>query len=140
MFEINEGLPTVNTLGIKRNAEKDILISNPGNSKIAKLTKQRFLNKLASIFDPLGLVAPFVIKGKILVQEMWLAGIEWDEDLESSLVEKVQKWTAELKNFDEIRVPKTLQPENAVCVSVHTFVDASEKVYGTTSYLRCVWK
>ena len=35
------------------------------------------------------------------------------------MVEKVQKWSAELKNLDEIRVPRTLQPEKAVCVSVH---------------------
>ena len=39
-LEINEGLRTVNTLGIKWNAEKDILTFNPGNSKIVKLTKR----------------------------------------------------------------------------------------------------
>ena len=139
-FEINEGIPTVKTLGIKWQADVDVLTFNPGDTEIARMTKRGFLSKLASVFDPLGLIAPFVVKGKVLMQDLWLAGIEWDEDMGTSLCEKVQLWSSELRNLGEIRVPRSLQPEYVVCSTVHTFVDASEKAYGAASYLRCVLK
>ena len=139
-FKINEGIPTVKTLGIKWQADVDVLTFNLGDTEIARMTKQGFLSKLASVFDPLGVIAPFVVKEKVLMQDLWLSGIEWDKDIGTSLCEKVQLWSSELRNLGEIRVPRSLQPEQVVCSTVHTFVDASEKAYGAVSYLQCVLK
>ncbi|XP_055643274.1 uncharacterized protein LOC129779676 [Toxorhynchites rutilus septentrionalis] len=48
-------------------------------------TKRELLSLVMSIFDPLGLVANFVIHGKVLVQDVWRSGIEWDETIPEAI-------------------------------------------------------
>ena len=47
----------------------------------AEWTKRSLLKHVASLYDPLGLVAPYALQGKILLQELWKAGVTWDEEL-----------------------------------------------------------
>lgn len=35
------------------------------------VTKRNILSQIASLFDPLGLVGPIVIRAKILMQKLW---------------------------------------------------------------------
>lgn len=46
-----------------------------------KLTKRSVLSHLAQIFDPLGLLSSCLISTKILLQQLWLAKLSWDESL-----------------------------------------------------------
>ena len=55
-------------------------------------TKRNFLSKIATLFDPLGLLAPFLIRAKMLMQEVWIHGLDWDEKLSQELSSKVTKW------------------------------------------------
>ena len=69
------------TLGVKWFAQEDRFgIESKVNIPL-KLTKRSFLSVVAQIFDPLGLVSPFVIRGKIILQEMWIAAVDWDDEL-----------------------------------------------------------
>ena len=34
-----------------------------------------------SIFDPLGLLAPFTLISKNLLQKIWISGIHWDQKI-----------------------------------------------------------
>ena len=47
-------------------------------------TNRNFLEKISTLFDPLGLLAPFTIKSKLLMQETWSEGIDWDEKVTDS--------------------------------------------------------
>ena len=44
-------------------------------------SKRGVLKVTSSIFDPLGLLKPFVIFALILFQELWRQGIDWDDEL-----------------------------------------------------------
>ena len=44
-----------------------------------------------TLFDPVGLLAPFTIRGKILLQDMWTAGLKWDEEMHKSLSNSARK-------------------------------------------------
>ena len=66
-------------------------------------TKRNFLSRIATLFDPLGLLSPFLIRAKILMQEVWLNGLEWDERLPQKLFVKVNTWFAELSMLSEIK-------------------------------------
>ena len=55
------------------------------------MAKANFLSRIATLFDPLGLLAPFLIRAKILMQEVWLNGLEWDERLPPELSAKVDE-------------------------------------------------
>ena len=45
-----------------------------------KYTKQHFLKQIATLFDPIGFLAPFTTRAKMLLQQMWMAGLDWDEE------------------------------------------------------------
>lgn len=43
------------------------------------------LSKIAQVFDPLRLLAPLLINGKIILQQLWLHNIEWDESVPENI-------------------------------------------------------
>lgn len=43
-------------------------------------TKRGFLKKLATLFDPLQMLAPFTIRARMALQETWFLGLGWDEE------------------------------------------------------------
>ena len=65
------------TLGIVWMAEQDIftILSNDVDDDF-NYTKRNFLKRMSTLFDPLGLLAPFTIRSKPLMQETWSAGID----------------------------------------------------------------
>ena len=73
-------LPMSKTLGILWSAETDnFTFAVAGMGEEFLVTKRSFLSKLATVFDPLGFVAPVLVTGKILLQRMWAAGLDWDQ-------------------------------------------------------------
>ena len=49
-------------------------------------TKRNFLKNIATPFDPVGFLAPITTRAKILLQDMWTAGLEWDDELTEPLI------------------------------------------------------
>ena len=134
----SDPLPSAKTLGIMWHASEDVFtfVSHIGKQK-SKWTKRIFLSRIATLFDPLGLLAPFLIRAKILMQEVWLNGLEWDERLSPELSAKVNAWFAELSILSEVKVLRCLQLKKEVkCAKLHTFVDASQEAYGAAVYIK----
>lgn len=42
----------------------------------------RIIRVVSKIYDPLGMLSPFVICGKILIQEIWKEKFHWDNKLQ----------------------------------------------------------
>ncbi|GFT71688.1 uncharacterized protein NPIL_178511, partial [Nephila pilipes] len=57
--------------------------------KSLRNSKRCVLQTAERIFDPLGLIASFVIRIKLLLQEIWERASDWDEELPQDLW---QKW------------------------------------------------
>jgi len=141
-LDLNQGvLPTMKTLGILWSAEEDkftFKYSLPEHS--LTLTKRNFLKKIASLFDPQGFIAPYVIRAKMLMQDLWVSGVDWDEEVNADTAENINRWFAELEDLQMIEVPRCIQLETSdsevKCVSLHTFVDASEMAYGAVIFSR----
>ena len=64
-------LPSVKTLGVLWLTKEDVFTYkvNPPEDDY-HLTKRNFLRKVAMLFDAMGFLAPYVIRAKILLQEM----------------------------------------------------------------------
>ena len=58
------------------------------------------------IFDPLGLIAPVVIKGRKLVQEILISTKSWDEQISGELLSEWKKFTGTLPQLDDISIPR----------------------------------
>ena len=143
--DINEDpLPMVKTLGVTWLPEEDVFTfkANPPEETF-QFTKRNFLRKIATLFDPIGFLAPFTIRAKIMMQEMWTAGLEWDELCPGELINKSREWFCELEELPVIKVSRCLRsgPEQvALSETLHTFVDASQDAYGAVIYSRVVYE
>ena len=89
-------------------------------------TKRNYLKRIATLFDPLGMISPFIIRAKVLMQEIWVCGLDWDDPLPEEISVKMMSWFAELPMLSKIRVPRCLQlREEVTSATLHAFVDAS---------------
>ncbi|XP_076660490.1 uncharacterized protein LOC143363843 [Halictus rubicundus] len=105
---------------------------------LRKPTKREYLRVIMSIFDPLGFLAPFTVRSKILMQKIWRSGIGWDDSLRD---EENVNWLAWLRTLYQVRgdrVPRCLMPTNCnqTKVQLHVFCDASLEAYAAAAYLR----
>lgn len=104
-------------------------------------TKRMFLKGIATLFDPLGFLSPVVVRAKILMEEAWICGLDWDDILLEELSTKMILWFEELQELPHIKIPRCLQLKLEVdSISIHVFVDASEMAYGAVVYLRTEYK
>ena len=89
------------------------------------------------VFDPMGLLTPFLIIPKLLFQELWAEGLDWDQPLDSDIKNSWETWKQELANIDQIKVPRWLLPNLSSVdkVELSGFGDASVRAYGSVVYI-----
>ncbi|XP_046551203.1 uncharacterized protein LOC124260924 [Haliotis rubra] len=129
-------LPSTKTLGLMWVAERDVFTFTSNLPALNNtISKRIFLRQIAKLFDPLGFLAPFTVRAKIILQEMWTVGLDWDEELDNDLKEKAYQWLMEREDLIHIQVPRCLRCGNKVKETrLHSFVDASENAYGAIVY------
>lgn len=101
------------------------------------LTKRNVLSAIASLFDPLQFLAPFTVRAKVLMQETWMAGVDWDDELPENLKAKWEKWVSELPQLSNVAVPLCLHRANPENIELHLFSDASNDAFASVAYLVC---
>lgn len=69
-------------------------------------TKRQVLQTVMKLFDPLGYISHYTIHGKILMQEIWRSGTNWDEPIAESLLDMWYRWSELLPLLGEVQVPK----------------------------------
>ncbi len=102
-------------------------------------TRRGILSVIASLYDPLGFVAPFVLSGKCILQELCRRSIGWDDLLPEDLYPWWEEWKMGLQRLREVSVPRCYYPRDfskTVRIELHHFSDASSIGYGACSYLR----
>ena len=77
---VKEELPTERALGVYWNAEKDALCFKVNLNE--KPRNQRgMLSMWSSFYNPLGLVSPFILKRRLIQQELCQEGLQWDKQV-----------------------------------------------------------
>ena len=69
-------------------------------------SRRSLLKITASIFDPLGLLSPFIIRLKILFQTLCSQRIEWDCLLEGEHLKQWNSFTTEFDILNHVRIPR----------------------------------
>ena len=112
-------------LGLKWNKVKDSLqVDFP--STPAVLTKRGILAYLAKVYDPLGLLSPMLLQGKILYREVCEAKVRWDGIIPDDLSKRWPKLESALPRYFSFprSIPTYREPIQEV--QLHSFVDASK--------------
>ena len=131
-------LSTTKTLGVLWTADLDTFSFKYSLTPETELTKRKVLKKTATIFDPLGFLAPYVVRAKILIQQAWVEATGWDVPLPGHHQKQWKSWFEESIGLQGIRIPRCLKDRHSTAVkaSLHTFSDASEAAYAAAVYIR----
>ena len=127
---------TLHVLGMSWHTENDSLWCGKIGEEVTKITKRHILQKVASIFDPLAMLSPITIQMKILLQDTWLQGFDWDDDLPNEMIQHFLKWQGDIKKVIDIKIPRWLYYETAAYITLHCFCDSSNRAYATVIYMK----
>ena len=93
-----------------------------------KFTKRRILSCISQIFDPLGLIGPVMTNGKILMQNLWILRLQWDEIVPDTIEKKWKTYYDSLIRINDLVMPRSIAPWNiSYRIILHGFSDASKK-------------
>ena len=144
--EDNEHLSKQKVLGINYNKTLDDFIFDLKKirSKFKqKPTKRNIFHSLSSIFDPLGLLTPLGIGIKILFQDVCQLKVSCGEILADDCF-RCQNLLNAFNELDEIAYPRKYCFNNVndpfTKPELHSFLDASRRIYATVIYLRFIPK
>ena len=105
---------------------------------------QTLSSKLASLFDSLGLAAPYLLKGKLILQEVAISGFDWDDELPHDVVRKWEAWVDTLTGLSNVSLTRcccgvapNANNDDAV-YQLNGFCDASNCAMSAVLYLRRV--
>ena len=111
-------------------------------SKVTKIeggkwTKRQVARAAASIYDPHGLISPFVARSKVIMQEIWKRPeLDWDSVLPREICIPWEQWLEQAFLVPEIKIDRWLKYEPRCTYQLHTFCDASEEGLCCACYLR----
>ncbi len=91
------------------------------------MTPRLVVQQQAGLYDPLGLVAPFVLIGRAWTQKSMMKDWAWDKPLTEEVKTGFNKWTSEIPDLASLKIPRAWDiPETADKEEeFHVFSDAS---------------
>ena len=101
-------------------------------------TKSELLSMISKVFDPLGVLSPWLIRGKVLFQMTWkeAASLKWDDPLPDMVQKEVSTWWTNSTN-QKIWFHRSLATTGQKTAEgvFHVFCDASKQAYCAAVYL-----
>ena len=101
---------TQRVLGQKWDVKNDTFIFRKPilDIKIERLQQRQLLSIAASLFDPLGMITPFAIRIRSLLQAVIKQGKKWDEEVLAKFHSDPQKWFCEFNSMPDITTKRCL--------------------------------
>merc|ERR1711989_150130 len=109
--------------------------------KVLKLTKRGISSIIPRIYDPTVLLQPFILKGKLILQQTWVyrskdgKDLGWDDKLPEEIKNRWLKWLNEIKEASKFQVDRYIFKglkiiPNRQKITLHGFSDAVELLWG----------
>lgn len=128
-------------LGMQWNVKSDKIVFK-GYNMLAEdpvmVTKRTICSTTAKVYDPLGLLAAYVLRGKLVIRECWKRKLDWDSPVSEELSGIWLAWLKELKHLSTYEIPRCvlLKQDESVPEEFHIFGDASGDAMGVCCYVR----
>ena len=130
-------LPIGNTLGLVWIPEIDA-IKIKVHVKEKPITRRGILSVISQVYDPLGIVQPFILTMKRHLQSLNGENLDWDEPLSLEMQTEWNNWLAALPSLEKLSVPCCYNPSGFIRtrIELHCFSDGSQNGFGAVAYLR----
>ena len=131
-----DDLPVERALGVVWSVETDTF-----GFKVDVKLKSPTRRGILSVYDLLGLAAPFVLLAKQLLQDLCRVKLECDDPIPPEHKVRLERWMADLPKLSQFSVERCVKPAGFDLISssqLHHFSDASDIGFGSVSYLRLV--
>ena len=90
----------------------------------------------ASLFDPLGMITPFAIRIRSLIQAVIKQDKKWDEEVPAKFHSDLQKWFREFNSMPDITTKRCLVTGPTTSQQLHVFTDTSNIAASAVIYMR----
>ncbi|XP_044742314.1 uncharacterized protein LOC123304708, partial [Chrysoperla carnea] len=124
-------------LGLQWQANSDVLSFSISVENL-ECTKRNILKTVMRIWDPLGLLVPVSLHMKLLIQELWLLKLGWDEPIPNYLQNIWKAFQNELNDLSQIKIPRHIGFKTGSSLELLAFCDASSKAYAAVIYSRII--
>ena len=81
-------------------------MSNWNDSFPTQVTHREVISYTSKLYDLLGWVAPILINFKILLQDQWIEGFEWDEPLNQYICDTWEAVRDNLNSLEGIKISR----------------------------------
>lgn len=127
----------IKVLGLCWQPPTDVFRFKPVSSCVRVITKRSVLSEIAQLYDPLGLIAPVVIRAKVFIQNLWLIKVGWDTPLPTELQKRWTDFKRQLPVLANVSIPRWLSiSSTARSIELHGFSDASQLAMAAVVYAR----
>ena len=135
---VEHGCEFEKVLGYKYSPVKDVIKLADSNIDLILnlVTKRIILSQFSKVFDPLSLVAPVTIRGKILLSNIWKkkrSSDHWDEVVAEEDERTWSSLSKDLVGLSSIEFPRFALSEDEP-TDLFLFCDASKNAYGYVAY------
>lgn len=143
-FEEKATLPTERVLGLWYDPVEDVFTFKTNFHKVEpeilegrQPTKREMSRLVMSLYDPLGFIGHYKIKGIMMLQGTWRTDIGWDDEVPDTIYDDWKVWLEQLPETTNVKIPRQYYfGVSSSASEMHMFVDASEEAFAAVCYLR----
>ena len=130
-------------LGVRWNPQTDCLIFSVSDiaqaALIVEATKRNVVSVVGRFYDPIGFLAPVVLRFKLLFQKLCVNKMDWDQPLTNYLLDEWNALVRDLQAEIQLSIPRCYFHDiegEPISTTLCGFCDASTKAYAAVVYLR----
>ena len=130
-----ELFPEQKTLGIYWSPDKDEFIVKV-NIRNCPLSRRGLFSMASQLYNPLGLLQPFILPVKHIMQCLCDLKLRWNEIIPETIRADWMKWLSSLPQLQELFFPCCVRlPWSVERYELYVFCDGSSSGYGAVAYL-----
>ena len=135
----DQALPSIKCLGILWHPASDQLqFFHDREEEKTKWTMRKISSRTSRLFDPLGLMSPLILEGKLILQSLWREKVDWDDEAPAGLCKQYNLWLRKASASHLSHIPRRVKsPFRSSSEKLIIFTDASSQAQAAAAYLWC---